>query len=175
MTANVQVTVAENLYPGRAAGGSSSKLNRAAVTSVQAAVGDQCGVARVTGILEYRFGPECAADRAAIVDEGGVATGARVNYSESCILVGKGAIATSWNISNNWIVATKYYEASRVDEGAIACGRAVLENDQSIIGEGGIACSRGVDEIHLAIVGEGGIVRSGGAPESYGAIIGEGS
>ena len=41
MTANVQIAVVENLYPGRAAGGSSSKHNQTAISSVQTAVSDR--------------------------------------------------------------------------------------------------------------------------------------
>src|SRR5262249_61546339 len=52
VTANVQVAVAENQHLGRAAGGSSSKLNRTAVTSVQTAVGNQYGVVRIAGVVE---------------------------------------------------------------------------------------------------------------------------
>src|SRR5262249_1555226 len=52
VTANVQVAVAENLHLGRAAGGSSSKLNRTAVTSAHTAVGNQHSVACVAGGLE---------------------------------------------------------------------------------------------------------------------------
>ena len=52
MKANVQVAVAENLHLGRAAGGSSGKLNRTAVTSARTAIGDQHGVGCVAGVLE---------------------------------------------------------------------------------------------------------------------------
>src|SRR5439155_21356973 len=123
------------------------KHNQTAISSVQAAVGDQRGVARVAGV-EKRFAGECAADRAAVVGKGGIASGARVEYNESATSladyaasVGKGAIASSG------CGRGKIYEAAvAVGKGAIACGRVAVESDHPGIVEGAIARGGGVDE-----------------------------
>src|SRR4029453_9622246 len=54
---------AENLDASRAARGRTRRnANRSARTSVQAAVGDHCGVARVRGIIDINSASVCAYD-----------------------------------------------------------------------------------------------------------------
>ena len=67
----------------------------------------------------------------------------------------------------------KYYDAEFVIKGSIACGRAALEQDLSVIGDGGIACRRGSEEFQAGIVGEGGITRGRAVGEIHVASVSE--
>ena len=111
MLADVQVAVAENLHARRAAKGIMIKHNQTAITSAQAAVGDQRGIARGRGLEEPREAAACPAGRAAVVDKCAIARGrgVAVEFREA------GAEAEAPGT------------ATVVGEGAIACGRGVRE------------------------------------------------
>ena len=135
MKTHVHAGIAENLQSRRAAGGISGKTNITAIA--RTAVRCQCSVAGAGGLVERQEAAECAADRAGIHRESGVACGCALleNYCASISLISSTAIhgeaaATCARVleKNNLTGTCEADERAIVNETAIAgAGRAMKE------------------------------------------------
>ena len=166
MNADVEIAIAENLYPRLAAAGSTQKFNRTAVV-VRPRISNQYGFARIRPLIEYRLAASAGA-RATIVSKG-AGGGRRVIEEFYDTALTPAEVTPPAVIDESSASGRRGVEESRVTTSARECAvvcksritpaRAVVENRPATLcknpagtasNKGAIARSGGVEKLREA-------------------------